>query len=93
MGIVLPTKKSQSIDMKNAIQQLNFLTIDLVSPSSVVPEALDGHSNVNVSGNGKGLAVVEGFQTSQLVGMLFNQISQLVQQSGTLVTGCLRPRS
>ena len=66
------------------------LTLDLVGPASVVPQATSGSGNINVLGHGEGLAVVESLDSGEKVGILEEQVSKLDQKLAT-VLGCLLP--
>lgn len=58
----------------------------LVSPSSVVSESSGSFQDVEASGNGVGLAVVEGLQGGELVGVLFDQFGDLDEDLASLLT-------
>ena len=67
------------------------LPLNLVSPSGVVAVAGDGQRQIGRARHGDGLAVIERFQPGQLVGVCFDQIRQLVQQSPALRGGHAPP--
>merc|ERR1719312_1723323 len=51
------------------------LAMVLVSPASVVPETLDGETQICIVGISEGLPVVETLETGEVVSVGFNQIS------------------
>lgn len=66
------------------------LTLDLVGPSTVVPQAGEGSSHITL-GHGDGLSVVERLDGSQLVEVGLHQLGQLDQQLATVLRCNLAP--
>ena len=58
----------------------NGFALDLVGPTRVVAIAADGQRQVGGLGDVIGLAVVEGFEPGQFIGVFLNQIGQPVEQ-------------
>jgi len=69
---------------------VNDLTLDLVGPTSVVPQAASGGGNIDVLGHGEGLAVVESLDGSEKIGVLEEKVGKLDQKLSA-VLGCLLP--
>jgi hypothetical protein len=70
---------------------VNDLTVDLVSPTGKVTVAANASCDIIVSGNGNGLSVVDGFESSKLVLITLHEISQLVDQDTTVSGSDLGP--
>lgn len=68
------------------------LALDLVCPTSVVPDATDDGTDVT-PGHADGLAIVEGLDGGQQVEVLLGEVGELEQQDAALVRGGLAPRS
>src|SRR6185312_13533493 len=71
----------------------NCLAMDLVGPAGVVAVALDGERHVDVLRVLVRLAIVERFEGGQVVGVLFDQVGELVHEPATLGGAHLRPRA
>ena len=63
---------------------------DLVGPASVVSQAAGTHADVDL-GHVKGLAVVEGFDGCEEVGVLLEEFRELDQEAATVLWGLLSP--
>ena len=70
---------------------LDGVTLDLVSPAGVVAEGADRHGDVSLLRPAEGLAIVEGFDGSELVSVFLEQLSKLVEEPATFVTGGVVP--
>lgn len=66
------------------------LALDLVCPTSVIPYATDGSSDVSPC-QGNGLSVVQGLDGGKEVGILLQEISQLQEHDTPLLWRCLSP--
>jgi len=66
------------------------LALNLVGPTSVVPQATSGSGYINVLGHVEGLAVVESLDCGKQVGVLHEQVGELDEKLST-VLGCLLP--
>ena len=66
------------------------LALNLVGPSSVVPQATSGGGNIDVLGHAEGLAVVESLDSGEKVGILEEQVGELAKKLSA-VLGCLLP--
>lgn len=62
---------------------VNGLTVNLVSPATVVAQAARGVGNVDL-GHGHGLAVVQGLDGSQGLDITLEQVSQLGEHTATV---------
>ena len=71
----------------------NRVALDLCGPSRHVAEQIDGERDVGRLGNGQGLAVVETFEISKLLCVLFQQVGQFPNQSSTFGRGQAPPRT
>lgn len=69
---------------------VNDLALNLVGPSSVVPQAPGSSGNITL-GHGDGLAVVEGLNSSEEVDVLLEEIGQLDQELATVLGSLLPP--
>jgi hypothetical protein len=67
------------------------LALNLVGPSSVVPQATSSGGNIDVLGHAEGLAVVESLDGSNEVGILLEQIGKLVKQLSPVLWCLLSP--
>ncbi len=63
---------------------------DLVSPTGVVADASDNGANIT-PGHGDGLAVVEGLDGGEEVGVLLDNVGELVHESAAVLGGGLLP--
>lgn len=70
---------------------VNDLTMDLVGPTSEVTVAANASRDIIVSGNGEGLSVIDGFESSKLILITLHKISQLVDQDTTVSGSYLGP--
>ena len=68
------------------------LALNLVGPAAVVAESANAHGDVDL-GHADGLAVVEGFDRGEEIGVLFKQAGELVQELATVFRGFLPPRA
>lgn len=66
------------------------LAVDLIGPTTVVPDASGRVGDVDL-GDGVGLAVVEGFDGSEDVAVLFHQVSQLDKHAAPVSRGDMLP--
>lgn len=66
------------------------LTLDLISPSTIVPQAASAAGHVNVLGHAVSLAIVESLNSSEELSILKEEISELHQQLSS-VFWCLFP--
>jgi len=66
------------------------LALDLIGPTSVVPQTSSGSRYIDVLGHAEGLAVVEGLDSSEKVGILEEQVGKLDKKLSA-VLGCLLP--
>jgi hypothetical protein len=64
------------------------LTLNLVCPTTVVPQAASCGRNVNVLGHAESLAVVEGLDGGEQIGILLEEIGKLHKELSA-VLGCL----
>ena len=71
----------------------NCFAVDLVGPSGEIAEAADGGCDVHCFRDADRFSVVQGFEGSQFVGVLFNQIGQAVQHAPAFGCGELAPRT
>lgn len=69
--------------------QVNDLSSVLVRPSSVVPQRLNDEPDVDVSGEGIGLPVVERLERSELVGVLLDEIGELAEDLASRGSGAV----
>ena len=67
--------------------------MDLVGPAGVIPHRGHGQRQVDVARVGQRLAVVERFQSRQLVDLVFDQVAELVDQPAALAGIHPRPRT
>ena len=67
------------------VGSLDGLALDLIGPSRVVPNTFDRGGDVCVLGPEEGFTVVEGFDSSHLICMLFHNVGELSQEFGTFV--------
>jgi hypothetical protein len=67
---------------------VNDLTLDLVGPTSIVPQATSGSRYIDVLGHAEGLAVVQSLNWGEEVGILLEEIRKL-DQKPSAVLGCL----
>ena len=68
----------------------NF-TLDLVCPTTVVPQAASGSRNVDALGHAEGLAVVESLDSSEQVCVLLEEIGELHEKLSAVLGGLLPP--
>jgi hypothetical protein len=66
------------------------LTLDLVCPATVVPQAASGGRDIDALGHTKGLSVVESLNSSEQVGIFFEKVGELHEKLST-VLGSLFP--
>ena len=66
------------------------LALNLVGPTSVVPQTSSSSSYIDVLGHGEGLAVVEGLDSGEKIGILEEQVGKLDKKLSA-VLGCLLP--
>ena len=71
----------------------NCFSVNFIGPAGKIPEAAHRGRDVYGFRDGHGLTVVQRFESGQLVGVLFNQISEPVKQTSPLRCGNLAPRS
>jgi hypothetical protein len=69
---------------------VNNLTLDLVGPASVVPQATSGSGNVNVLGHGESLAIVESLDSGKEVDVLQEEVGKLNEKLSAVLR-CLLP--
>jgi hypothetical protein len=69
---------------------VNDLALDLVRPTTVVPQAADAHADVDL-GHGDGLAVVERLNRGEQVQVLLEQVGELHEKSATVLWGLFPP--
>ena len=67
------------------VGSLDGLALDLIGPSRVVPNTFDRGGDICVLGPEEGFTVVEGFDSSHLICMLFHNVGELSQEFGTFV--------
>ena len=70
--------------------RIDNLALNLVGPTSVVPQTSSGSRYIDVLGHAEGLAVVEGLDSSEKVGILEEQVGKLDKKLSA-VLGCLLP--
>jgi len=66
------------------------LTLDLICPSTVVPQAAGGHTDIDI-GHGHGLSIVQGLESGQLFGISLDQLRELDEEFASLFWGNLPP--
>jgi hypothetical protein len=66
------------------------LALNLVGPTSVVPQTSSSSCYINILGHAEGLAVVEGLDSGEKVGILEEQVGKLDKKLAA-VLGCLLP--
>ena len=71
---------------------IDDLALDLVCPSTVVPQAAYAHADVDL-GHGDGLAVVKRFDGSKQVKVLLEQVCELHEQLAAVLWGFSPPRT
>ena len=69
---------------------VNDLALDLVGPSTVISQAASDHRNINL-GHAKGLSIVQGLESSQLVGISVDQLRELDEVAASLFWSDLAP--
>ena len=69
----------------------NGLALNFVGPAGVVAIAGDGERKVGGLGDVIGLAVVEGFELRELIGVLFDEVGELVHEIAALGGGHFSP--
>jgi hypothetical protein len=69
----------------------NRLSVNLVGPTGVVAQAIDGQRQVACFRFADRLSVVERFQRGQLAGLLLDQVGQFVDQTATVAGIHFRP--
>src|SRR5215470_6374111 len=69
----------------------NGFAVNLVGPASEIAIARDGERKIGGASNMRGFAVVERFELSELIGVLFDEISELVHQVAALRGAHLSP--
>jgi hypothetical protein len=67
---------------------VNHLTLDLVCPATIVPQATGAAGHVSVPGHAECLAVVQSLNRSKEVGVLLEELGELHEELST-VLGCL----
>ena len=65
------------------------IALDLGRPSSHVAEHVDSQRNVRSLGDVKRLAVIQAFDVTELLGVLFEQVSEFPDEAAAL--GCRHP--
>lgn len=65
---------------------VNDLALDLVCPAAIISQTASRHADIHL-GHTKGLAIVEGFDGSERIEMLLEQICQVDEPSSALL-GC-----
>jgi hypothetical protein len=76
-----------------AFLRLDDLPVDLVRPTSVIPERADRQPEVHSFSAGEGLASVESLDRSQFIEVLFHEVGKLVEELATFFTGNLEAPS
>lgn len=66
------------------------LTLNLVGPSSVVPQATSGGRDIDVPGHAESLTVVESLNRGEKIGILLKEVGELDKQLSS-VLWCLLP--
>ena len=66
------------------------LALNLVGPTSVVPQTSSSSRYIDVLGHAEGLAVVESLDSGEKVGILEEQVGELAKKLSA-VLGCLLP--
>ena len=69
------------------------LTVNLVSPASVVSKSLDNQVNVCSLREADRLAVIESLKSGELILVLLDEVSKLVHQASTFSCGDSSPRT
>lgn len=69
---------------------VNNLTLDLVGPASVVPQATCGGRDIDILGHGEGLTIVKSLDSGEKVGILEEKVGKLDKKLST-VLWCLLP--
>lgn len=76
--------------MEHVGGDVNGLALDLVGPTSVVPQAADDGTDVTL-GHGDGLSVVERLDGGEELSVLLCEVGELQQVDGALAGGGLSP--
>jgi hypothetical protein len=67
------------------------LTLDLVCPTTVVPQAASCSRNVNALSHAESLAVVEGLDSGEQIGILLEEVGELHKKLSAVLRGLLSP--
>lgn len=76
--------------MQHVRGNVDGLALDLVGPTTVVAQAADNSANITL-GHGNGLAVIEGLDSGEEIGVLLGELSKLDEQGATGLGGGLLP--
>ena len=69
--------------------RLNRRALDLISPAGVVLDRANRHGQVSLFRPTESLAVVQRFESGELILILLHQGGELVEEGTTGVTGCV----
>jgi hypothetical protein len=70
---------------------IDNLTLNLVCPTTVVPQAASCSRNVNALGHAESLAVVEGLDGGEQIGIFFEEIGKLHEKLSAVLGRLLSP--
>lgn len=70
---------------------INDLTLDLVGPSTIIPQAASAGGDIDVLGHAESLAVVKSLDGSKEVRILLEELSELCEELSTVLGSLLPP--
>ena len=70
---------------------IDYFTLNLVGPATVVPQTANGAGQVTLPGHGEGLAVVESLDSGEEVGVLLEQVGKLDEKLSSVLWCFLPP--